>query len=63
MITTDELLGRKVRLQNDRDFPLPEGLVEGQGVTIMGYVPRRGRVIVSDASGEEWHVRAANLQQ
>ena len=58
----DELLGRKVRLQNDRDFPWPEGLVEGQWVTIMGYVPRRGRVIVADAIGEEWHVRAANLQ-
>lgn len=39
MITTDELLGRKVRIQDDRDFPLPKGFVEGQRVTVMATTP------------------------
>lgn len=59
---TEELLGRTVRLQDDRDFPLPTGVCEGQRVIIKGYEPRRGRVIVMDVSGQEWSVRAANLQ-
>lgn len=62
MNATDELLGRKVRLQEDRESPLPPGTHEGQTVVIMRYQPRRGIVTVEDSAGQEWEIRAANLQ-
>lgn len=63
MNATEDLLGRRVKLQEDRDYPLPPGTREGQSVTIMGYQPRQGVVIVVGGSGHEWEVRAANLQE
>lgn len=58
----EDFLGRRVRLQDDKEFPLPPGTREGQDVRIMGYEPRRGVVIVEGGTGHEWEVRAANLQ-
>jgi len=62
MNATEELLGRKVRIQEDRDYPLPPGTHEGQSVVITAYQPRRGIVTVTDRNGQEWELRAANLQ-
>lgn len=63
MNATEELLGRRVRLQQDRDYPLPSGTHEGQAVVIMRYQPRRGIVTVVDRFGQEWELRAANLEE
>ena len=63
MIATEELLGRKVKLQEDKNYPLPSGTHEGQFVVIMAYQPRRGIVTVTDQNGQEWELRAASLQQ